>query len=310
MSDIWYMLGDHERYVYHYTKAQTLVQHILPESRLRLSRFEEVNDPAELKDWSFSIARAEHLNREDDKFVQDIFNKKLKRDWHVGCFASDIAAGVVTPDLRGTEAIQTMYERGHSLPRMWAQYGDQHRGVCLVLSRASLDRAIAAGVDKDGAVYSGLVTYKNSLPVPQLHRPGPRIIDALEVAQLGPEESARRHLDRFHRELLFTKTRDWEGEREFRWCILRGRPDRVFVDIRGSLLGIALGDQFPDELELQIGNYCEANNVSVAFMKWQNGFPQPYLAHPRILIYEAKKRASQKWPRLLSRSWKRLFGAR
>ena len=53
MNDLWYALQREDRYLYHYTRAETLVNHILPSESLRFSRFQNVNDPRESKDWVF-----------------------------------------------------------------------------------------------------------------------------------------------------------------------------------------------------------------------------------------------------------------
>ena len=49
-----YGLRDADRYLYHYTKAETALTHILPMNRLRLGRFENTNDPRETRHWHFS----------------------------------------------------------------------------------------------------------------------------------------------------------------------------------------------------------------------------------------------------------------
>ncbi|HAT86949.1 MAG TPA: hypothetical protein DCS30_13995 [Rhizobiales bacterium] len=35
-----------------------------------------------------------------------------------------------------------MYAMGHIKPRMWAIYGDQHKGVCLVFDKIQLTAAL------------------------------------------------------------------------------------------------------------------------------------------------------------------------
>ena len=55
MNDVWYGLQDHNRYVYHYTSSSTLADKILPTGKLRFSRFENVNDPRESKEWTLPI---------------------------------------------------------------------------------------------------------------------------------------------------------------------------------------------------------------------------------------------------------------
>ena len=51
--------------------------------------------------------------------------------------------------------------RGYARPRMWAQYAENHHGVCIVLDRAGLDQAIRQRYPEQGASWmrSGKVQY-------------------------------------------------------------------------------------------------------------------------------------------------------
>jgi len=124
---MWYMLQDADRYVYHYTGAAVLTDHILPGGRLRFSRFGNVNDPRESKNWVFNYHMVQCcLETADEDQIKRDLNLRLKDSWHVGCFVSDIYEALSTKQRedRGEDIIGAMYERGHSRPRMWAQYGD------------------------------------------------------------------------------------------------------------------------------------------------------------------------------------------
>jgi hypothetical protein len=180
MSDIWYMLQDCERYVYHYTRASTLVDSILPSGQMRFSRFQYVNDPRESKDWLFNYRSV----RADLNFavgpIETKLNQLLKHSWRVGCFASDPYEALVTRERedRGEDILGALYERGHSRPRMWAQYGDDYSGACLIFEKATLDadiRSFCKGVGS--TVHAGKVVYRNPRVVPNLTQP-----DALTIS--------------------------------------------------------------------------------------------------------------------------------
>jgi hypothetical protein len=38
--------------------------------------------------------------------------------------------------------VNNIWGRGFSRPRMWQQYGDNYRGVCMIFDRAALQRAL------------------------------------------------------------------------------------------------------------------------------------------------------------------------
>ena len=119
MNDIWYMLQDHDRYVYHYTRGAALIN-ILRSRRLRFSRFRFVNDPRESKNWVFNYySRTVDLNF-DTRPVEKQLNDLLKHSWRIGCFVSDPYEALVTKQREevGEDIIGAAYDRGHSRPRM------------------------------------------------------------------------------------------------------------------------------------------------------------------------------------------------
>ncbi len=77
MNDLWYALQREDRYLYHYTRAETLVDHILPSESLRFSRFQNVNDPRESKDWVFGYLSI--LKTKSSPILGDSRTKRLCR---------------------------------------------------------------------------------------------------------------------------------------------------------------------------------------------------------------------------------------
>ncbi len=119
MSDIWYLLRDAERYVYHYTRAFKLALNILPRGELRLSRFQCVNDPRESKDWRLSYnGPSDRLNFHSRKLELEI-NGALKHSWRIGCFVIDPPKALYThATASGAEmGVESMYERGALTPK-------------------------------------------------------------------------------------------------------------------------------------------------------------------------------------------------
>lgn len=281
------MLQDEERYVYHYTTAATLAEHILSSGKLRFSRFQSVNDPKEAKDWTFNFYNTYGEKIEYMDEVQDAFNIHLKHDWYVGCLVSDVYEGVVNKarEDKGEDIIGALYERGHSRPSMWVHYGDNHAGACLVFEKASLDKAVRDAAGEGRIIYSGRVEYRNPPVVPKFGITKNEIlIDLVTVKKIGVEAAARQHMEAHFGELLFAKNPDWAPEREFRWVISVDEDEYFYVNIYDSLVGIALGDQFPRVHSMAVGVYSLEHGVSVATMDWQNGVPQPKPSHPRLLM--------------------------
>ena len=285
MTDVWYALKNQDRYVYHYTRAATLINHILPSRRLRFSRFQTVNDPRESRDWLFAVYSLEPGDY-DFEDLQRRLNASLKHSWRLGCFVSDPYEAVINKQRedKGEDILGAMYERGHSRPRMWAQYAEDFAGACLVFDRGKLDEGITACADAVGAVvYKGPVEYRNPRIAPDLTRLSARYVSRHEIVQLGLDVAMERHISRHWKELFFLKARDWEQEREYRWLVSGKENEDFFVDICDSLAGIALGDRFPDCLKPKVARQIESWEVKVAIMGWRNGVPQPDPTLPRLL---------------------------
>ena len=287
MSDIWYGLQDQNRFVYHYSSSSTLADYILPTGKLRFSRFEKVNDPRESKEWTFSYLSLTGLEL-GPAVTHPIgvkLQKALKHLWRVGCFSSDPYEALVTKQRedRGEDIIGAPYERGHSRPRMWAQYAENYMGACLVFDKAELDSEIRSVAASDGLkVYDGLVEYRNPAVLPNIGKPSALMISLDEIQQLEFDRFVDVHVERWWKELFLVKPRDWEQEREFRWLVT-GDEEDFFVDIHKSLLGIIMGDRFPEARKPVVGEFAGTNDVSVAIMDWQNGVPQPKPTHWRLL---------------------------
>jgi hypothetical protein len=252
---------------------------------LRFSRFLNVNDPRESKYWRFGYTGGDPAK---DRLIEEKLNHSLKHLWRIGCFVSDPYEALITKrreDL-GEDILGAVYERGHSRPRMWAQYGENYKGACLVFDKAKLDSDIHTLSREMGfKVFADKVDYRNPRVVFDLRRPGALMIYVDEINRLGFDGAVQAHVSRHWKELFFLKSRDWEQEREYRWLVGGKRDEDFYIDIQNSLVGIALGDLFPDDLKDEVGQFSRSNPaISVAIMRWQNGVPQPDHMPWRLLI--------------------------
>lgn len=129
---------DADKFVYHYTSAETARDFILKSWKLRLNTLEATNDPRESKAWEFDFwTSGKHdLGSYDMQQVSAWFSNVLKSRARLACFVCD-----KTP-LTGDHT-QDILLRGLARARMWAQYADKHRGVCLVFDKARLIEAVA-----------------------------------------------------------------------------------------------------------------------------------------------------------------------
>lgn len=246
------------KYVYHYTKWDRLLN--IMHNGFRLGTLTYMNDPRESKVWALNTVRfnAGSVNR-------SAFNEAVadyKRRIRIGAFCLDQPS---MPD--GEQG-----PRGYARPRMWAQYADNHRGVCIVLNRESLNQAICERYpDHDGSwVQNGKVKYITP-------RDDPASI-SMEYREDDIQAGVRKSFDTRRDSIFFVKHLDWRDENEYRWVYFdadgsgTGDDGREgpFVDIKDSVAGLVLGEDYEDPhlpVARMFADHCELNG-NVARCRW------------------------------------------
>jgi len=230
---------DPARFVYHYTSADTAITHILPSRKLRLSPYTKTNDPKESKGWQFFTGTNE--NRSLDPYpVQKISEEMtfaFKANTKLFCSSID-------GDLQGSH-LDHINERGFTHPRMWAQYGSNHRGVCFVLDKGDVSNAVRAVGGHEAILFCGAVKYCNRPVLPNFaDSPYGINVDVLE--RIGQEAYIKQHL-RYHvKRLFFEKARDWRDECELRWVLFNSLKEYVYFDASAAIKGIVFGADCAD----------------------------------------------------------------
>lgn len=259
-------------YVAHYTSADTALDLILSSNRIRLGPLAATNDPRETTMWAFAVgesggdppgSRVPGLEELAAKNVD--FNQLVRGGLHVLCVSED------TP---GSFKLD-FHHRSYGRARMWAHYGGNHSGVCLVFEKSLLDRSIRDRCSPDEEVLGGKVAYEDSFDVgagARWHRHMQSfMLSADEIREVGLQSALVRHRDAYADVLFFQKGSDWETENEYRW-IVRG-PGPLFVPVDVSLRGILLGCDFPPDRLAEAHRYAEMYDAHLARILWVNGQP-------------------------------------
>jgi len=243
---------DSEKFIYHYTSFETALR-IIHSNKLLFSQLNNTNDPSEKKiKISFMPDGFKSKKEYDDirNSIVEYFDTYHKL-FQAICFCQDIKLN--NDELK--EAISKMipkdkfYDfsgRGFALPRMWAQYGENSKGVCLIFDKKS----ILSSVDKDITIKK----YKNVEYYPFYHRFELDMYKMNEIyckishytngvftlVNLIDEDSD------FINYNFFEKNSDWENEREFRIIAMtdcNAKAERIPINnILDSLEGIVVGE--------------------------------------------------------------------
>lgn len=252
--------------VYHYTKAETARDHILRNKTLKLGTYARTNDPKETKAWQFSLGTNESRDLGAYKFreTSERFSAALKEHAKVVCFSTDKAP------LIGDHARDILH-RGYAKPRMWAQYAENHAGVCLVFRKEALIAAVRQHAMHE-LLFAGHVDYRN-VPLLTSLTPHAFMIDVDLYETLGPTAYAKSHLQTHYRELFFEKLLDWRDENEWRIVLLGDAAGDEYFQYNSALVGVMHGAEIEEKVSREITEMTDDREVEHMGLIWKNSTP-------------------------------------
>jgi hypothetical protein len=149
VNDRGYTFTKREGLLAHYSRASPVFEHILPDGELRLSAYRLMRDPAENKDIEPSVCSLRPSPGDEQAIRQVYALIKSERDrMHLLSLSGDAKDRGLFPG----------FDCCWSRPRMWEQYGEMHRGACLLFDRHRLECAVREQWPVDGT-YAGKVNY-------------------------------------------------------------------------------------------------------------------------------------------------------
>ncbi|MHC5065202.1 MAG: DUF2971 domain-containing protein [Planctomycetota bacterium] len=168
--------------------------------------------------------------------------------------------------LDATDTMGRRTEQCFGRPRMWAQYGQNHKGVCLVFDRAILDKLVSAAAEAAINNYAGAVLYEA--------RSNSQTASAIElewnrIQELGAKAAVVEQVEQHRQELFFQKDRDWATENEYRWVIHRWEEGHEYVGYGDALQAVVLGADFPATYLPSVREL--AGEVPVLQLHWMGG---------------------------------------
>lgn len=260
--------------LFHYTKAQTALEHILTKKELRFSQMQFTNDPRETKElllYSLLGIPPQHSEGETFNRVHPVAKSVKLKEWKVLCFSQN------HPDLdvEGIARQNNPFLFGNCRPAMWAHYGSSrdrsHDGICLKFKRDILNERILEKFNAtEYTVYSGAVEYSDE----KIIEPPP--FDYTRVLQMDDselKEHVRGYFSTHFKEIFLRKSKDWENEHEFRWLVHNPKDDYEYISIEGILEEVMVGEEFPKVYEPSLIKLCEEMKIPAKRIGWFHGFP-------------------------------------
>jgi hypothetical protein len=216
----------------HYSQASSVFEHILSSGKLRLSAYRRMRDPAENKDIRPNICSL-RPSPEDDEAIEQVHAliKSERGRVHLLSLTEDAEDRGEFPG----------FDCCWSRPRMWEQYGDVHRGACLLFDRTRLACAIRDQWPDEGR-YSDKVDYAREGSAEVFSRG----LTADEIlAHEQPARAVRDYIKANSDAYFFLKSDDFATEHEYRVVLMGGEGDYVSIEYSDSLVGVVLGERFP-----------------------------------------------------------------
>ncbi len=243
--------------LYHFTKKNYALEDILLTKKLKLSTLKQYNDPYEYKALPSAFNWAGKLNEEDikDKFNYLIneYNKYVLHNVKIKCFSVNNHTNqeLLKPTSCPLDYCPFPLDKPYKNIRLWHQYAENHYGVCFVISKKKLleiNYPIFSVYDYKAQEVFYQKNIVLNFPSIDLNI---NIHNNIEV-----ETFIKNKID----EILHYKSMDFIDEQEFRIWI-HDTDDKIEnLEINNTIVGIILGDRFPEIYIPLIIEFCKNNN--------------------------------------------------
>ena len=230
--------------LYYYCSLSTALEFILPKHQLLLSPLIETNDPRENKSPLFTYNSNQRHGQIGMFELNEKYNKLIKEDCKVICFSQDYKN----------------YQGCH-LSKMWAHYGDNHKGICLEINKDKFIQENSQTIDE--TLFKKIIYTEYDF----LRRKRQLNINLVKVESEGEENYIRNkfRIDNIDA-LFFTKNNEWESESETRLILFSNKILKEYCSIENSLEAVHLGVDFHNSYISAIRNL--ATNKYIYQMKF------------------------------------------
>lgn len=253
---------DSQDLLFHYTSLTSACK-ILESNKLKLSSLPNTNDPLEfISPGIFSFSCWGDLD--ENKMIHELFESRNKRNNYVRflCFCRNL---MWTEDSAAQQISDNFLFKGWARSRMWAQYADNHSGICLVFDKNELRKQFNnlqnphIKILKDRNIeYSNCLTNYRAI-----------------MSDIRPysDDLTNFFLDDKRLDCLFFKCEDFQDEMEYRFCLinrdLKTPEEPMFVNYGNSLKAIIYGQRFNNNLRIQV-----PQNIQEFKIQWLFGMPR------------------------------------
>ncbi|MCL1066146.1 DUF2971 domain-containing protein [Shewanella olleyana] len=247
--------------LFHFTRKETAIEHILDKCSLRLGGFSMTNDPQEYKPKQTAATgwrwEARHSSQIDELtgLIDELLWKDIK-------FISFCQNEFIDKNLVSHSILKS---------RMWSQYGDNHSGICIVISKSKLLAQLQEQYGETHIINARNVSYDEPNLKSKIHGLD---VATPELDNTSNHNIALNHIKVHLQPLLFNKQPDYKDENEFRVVLTLMRPqvktDFIFVDLIKCINSIVLGDAFPEVYKPTMLDLAKRLGVPCQKLSWES----------------------------------------
>ncbi|MEW6713574.1 MAG: DUF2971 domain-containing protein [Nitrospirota bacterium] len=253
--------------IFHYTRASVALEEILFYGKFRLSLLKDTNDPWEYKfqllnmsGWSLPNEVIELYDK-----AHPVIDRIIRMESRVMCFCSNTVPTIIldTGDTIRDTVVNTI---GWNKSRMWAQYGENHRGICLVFSRKAIEAEFAN-------IKEGVITENMQYTTRASIRRNAYTLNGNQLVKDGVENYCYNHIKQHSEALFFTKYIDYRDESEYRVVVFDPNNKYEYIDIKKSIKCVISGDRTPDVYFPLIRQLSDRYGIECRHAYWDRGTP-------------------------------------
>jgi hypothetical protein len=264
MTDVLADLSTPEGNLGHYTTANAALEYILPTMQLRMSPYSLMRDPVENK-----VGPSLRVGPPMAKFAGELLGQALLQASEIHQSARLLS---MTRDSQAyADGVHDVFGCAWARPRLWEQYAEHHRGVCLVFGRNLLEEAIGQHLASLGiGYYSEDVEYA---PGGYAMAAGKTLADPAIFDPVTSKRALEQHIHHYHRDFFFLKNDDFATEREYRVVSFGHDQLYGYVPYRQALRAVIAGEAMPAwQLDGAAGT-CQRVGVPMLRIQWLGGRP-------------------------------------
>lgn len=257
-----------DKLLFHYTSLESACN-ILSSNKLRLSNLANMNDPLEFCKpdcFGFGDVRTDIMKKAMRELMASLQERENKI--RLICFCKDFYCKGEWNNENLQNYSSNLTFKGWARSRMWAQYADNHRGVCLVFNKSEFNGEFKKLANNHIKILEPQkITYTN-----YLNELESAMTDELDVKN-HDSNFLHFYLDDERTKYLFQKSEDFRDENEYRFVLIDDNLDSSktdkFIDFGTSIKAVILGERFSPILKFSL-----QNNIEQFRINWHCGMPK------------------------------------